>query len=44
MAMSHGLGQAEAAKAVCQKAYDIATAHNPTAVSARPLARMTLAG
>jgi tetratricopeptide (TPR) repeat protein len=36
------LGQQEKAKALYQKAYDLATAHNPPAAFVRPLARKKL--
>jgi cytochrome c-type biogenesis protein CcmH/NrfG len=35
-------GKAADAKALWQKAYDLATAHNPPAAFARPLARKKL--
>jgi Flp pilus assembly protein TadD len=38
------LGQPDRAKALYQKAYDLATAHNPPAAFARPFARKKLAG
>jgi len=36
------LGRAEDARATYQKAYDLATAHNPPAAFARPFARKKL--
>jgi len=38
------MGQAEQARALYQKAYDLATGHNPPAAFARPFARRKLAG
>jgi tetratricopeptide (TPR) repeat protein len=38
------LGQADKARALYQKAYDLATGHNPPAAFARPFARKKLAG
>lgn len=38
------MGQAEKAKTLYQKAYDLATGHNPPAAFARPFARRKLAG
>ena len=38
------MGQLDRAKALYQKAYDMATAHNPPAAFARPFARKKLAG
>ena len=38
------LGQADKAKALYQKAYDLATGHNPPAAFTRPAARKKLAG
>jgi tetratricopeptide (TPR) repeat protein len=38
------MGQLDRAKALYQKAYDLATAHNPPAAFARPFARKKLAG
>lgn len=38
------LGQPDRARALYQKAYDLATGHNPPAAFARPLARKKLAG
>jgi Flp pilus assembly protein TadD len=38
------MGQPDRAKELYQKAYDLATAHNPPAAFARPFARKKLAG
>jgi tetratricopeptide (TPR) repeat protein len=45
LAMTHEkMGHAEPAKALYQKAYDLATAHNPPAAFVRPFARKKIGG